>query len=278
LCASSDSQAVCEAENGCKWETTTITTVAPTAGYTHQVSTSVIIGNISLLPNSEAAFLAQLADAMGTASGGTAAVTLSSMLVGSTYGGLADDLNETKFIIAYAALTGIHHTTVTTNNASHPAAGGRRLAIDAVVQATITNDASTDIVQAAKSVAGATTASGMTTQLNVQGVDTSALALTQSPAVKAVISATITGATTSSINTDSLASAVSSAVPGGATLSGLSVSTSGGPGNSGTGNTVQVTGTAAGTAAPTTYDDSGAIGIVAPAMAIWAAMCAFMMA
>jgi hypothetical protein len=188
------------------------------------------------------------------------------MQVGSTFGGLADDLNTTKFIIAYAASTGIHHTTVTTNSASHPAAGGRRLAIDAVVEATITNDGSTDIVQKAKSVAGATTVSGMNASLTLQGVDTSALALTQSPGVKAVISATITGSNTSSISTAALESAVSAAVPGGATLSGTSVTTSGGPGS-----TVQ------GTAAPA-QDDSGAISIVAPAMAIWAAMYAFMMA
>jgi hypothetical protein len=65
-----------------------------------------------------------------------------------------------------------------------------------------------------------------------------------------------------------LESAVSAAVPGGATLSGTSVTTSGGPGS-----TVQVTGTAA-----PSQDDSGAHSIVVPAMAIWAAMYAFLMA
>jgi hypothetical protein len=160
-------------------------------------------------------------------------------------------------------MTGLSLDAVTANNATHP--GGRRLAETADVVATVQND-NTDVVVAMKAVVAATTVSGLVSALAAQGV--SAPSLTgDPPAVKVVVTSSVTGSPISSIDQTALKQAVSSAIPGGASVSVSVVATTAAPG--GITTTVSSKGSA---------DDSGAISIVAPTMSLWAAMYAFMMA
>jgi hypothetical protein len=227
----------------------------------------VSLSNLSAI-TSQAALIAALRAGISTGAGssGNVTVVITSMKLSSSYNGFIAGFSIQNVIAAYANMTGLNITLVTVNGQS---SGGRRLATTADVVASIPNADGSDVVADTKAAAAATTVSGFTTALAAQGVNVSSLfQFTATPTATAEVTSTVIGSSSATLDEATLQNSVGSAVPGGATASGIVIASSS---------------TTATTAAPTTSvgvanDDSGAISIVAPTMTIWAAAYAFMMA
>jgi hypothetical protein len=249
------------------------TTAAAGTLYTHTINFAVTLSNISSI-TSQAHLIASLASGVAATSGGNVTVEIQHIKISSTYGGLPSGFSCNLVITAYANMTSLSTAVVTCNGNSYQS-GGRRLEADnlpaeeakqvglrgharrltesAAMVATIANTDDNDVVVAMKNVIGNTSTAGFQSALNAAGVNVSSLTNTQAPTAQVSVTTTVTGSATQNISTADLQSNVASSVPGGANVTGVSVTT-----------TSEATSGAGG--------ESGARAIAAPMMTIFAAV------
>jgi hypothetical protein len=236
---------------------------APAPTHVHTITLGVTVNNISEIQN-EAALIQSVTSAMQTAAaaGANVTVVLHHITVTSTYTGL-DVINCDELITAYAAMVNISHASVRCNNASHSTVSGARRLLDATMEAKITNDDNTDVVQKAKDVAAQNSGATLLAKLkeaNPEGyANQSSITLPDPPVTAMSLTTEVTGTETAPTVSD-IVTEVQNEVPGGAVAT-ASVSTV----------TVPPATTTATTTASGIEDDHAAI---APMMTFWAVLYA----
>jgi hypothetical protein len=199
----------------------------------------VTLSNINSI-TSEAQLVSSLASGIASSTGGNVTVVIQHIKISSTYGGLPSGFDCNLVITAYANMTSLSTSVVTCNGAAY--SGGRRLEFleegenavgaalrrlttSAAMEATIANSGSTDVVQSMKNVVANTSVSAFSSALQAAGVNSSSLAETQPPTPAVSVSSTVTGSAVATVTSASIQSTVAAAVPGGANVSAVAVTT-----------------------------------------------------